>query len=196
MTTRFRAITSLKLLDSFGGVARSALFFSICRCDRPFTLNDHNFYEVPLDIQDKLNSLITQACAAGGVEFVELDRFQAGKRKVLRLYIDKPEGVTVEDCEKVSRALSAALDLDEDLIPGAYTLEVSSPGLDRPLKSNRDFERNLNRNLRVTRSSGKPVSGVLKAVDDDCLTLTLKGNAGDVRVLRSEILSAKVDIQF
>jgi ribosome maturation factor RimP len=96
----------------------------------------------------------------------------------------------------VSRHLSAALDIDEELVPGAYTLEVSSPGLDRPLKSSRDFERNLNRLLRVTRSTGKPMVGTLRAVDENTLTLTLKGSAGDVVIPRSEILAAKVDIQF
>jgi ribosome maturation factor RimP len=149
-----------------------------------------------LDNREKLNSLIAQACAAVGAELVECDQFQAGKRKVLRLYIDKPEGVTVDDCSKVSRHLSAALDIDEELVPGAYTLEVSSPGLDRPLKSSRDFERNLNRLLRVTRSTGKPMVGTLRAVDENTLTLTLKGSAGDVVIPRSEILAAKVDIQF
>lgn len=149
-----------------------------------------------MDNREKLDSLIAQACAVVGAELVECDQFQAGKRKVLRIYIDKLEGVTVDDCSKLSRTLSAALDLEEEIIPGAYTLEVSSPGLDRPLKSTRDFERNLNRLLRVTRSTGKPMTGVLKAVDENNLTLTLKGSAGDVSVPRSEILAAKVDIQF
>lgn len=153
-------------------------------------------YEVFLITQEKLNSLITAACDAGAVSLVEADLFQAGRRKVLRLFIDKPEGVTISDCTKVSRSLSAALDLEPDIIDGAFTLEVSSPGLDRPLKSEADFLRNIGRCLRVTRSTGKPLSGVLKAADAESLTLELKGNAGELKVPRSEILSAKADVQI
>ena len=93
----------------------------------------------------KLESLIEAACKANGVTLVESDMFRAGKRKTLRLYIDKPEGVTIDDCSNVSRHLSDALDLDPEVIEGAYTLEVSSPGLDRPLKSVADFVRNKGR---------------------------------------------------
>ena len=153
-------------------------------------------YEVVLITQEKLNSMIATACEAGNVSLVEADLFQAGKRKMLRLFVDKPEGVTIGDCTKVSRTLSAALDLDPDVIEGAFTLEVSSPGLDRPLKSEADFLRNVGRRLRITRSTGKPVTGVLKSVDNECLTVELMGNAGDMQVLRSEILSAKADVQI
>lgn len=140
--------------------------------------------------------MIAAACEAGNVSLVEADLFQAGKRKMLRLFVDKPEGVTIGDCTKVSRTLSAALDLDPDVIEGAFTLEVSSPGLDRPLKSEADFLRNVGRRLRITRSTGKPVTGVLKSVDNECLTVELMGNAGDMQVPRSEILSAKADVQI
>lgn len=153
-------------------------------------------YEVVLITQEKLNLMIAAACEAGNVSLVEADLFQAGKRKMLRLFVDKPEGVTIGDCTKVSRALSAALDLDPDVIEGAFTLEVSSPGLDRPLKSEADFLRNVGRRLRITRSTGKPVTGVLKSVDNECLTVELMGNAGDMQVPRSEILSAKADVQI
>ena len=126
-------------------------------------------------VNQKLDTLIAEACEAVGVTLVEQDMFRAGKRKTLRLYIDKPEGVTIDDCSNVSRHLSDALDLDPDIIEGAYTLEVSSPGLDRPLKS---------------------VADKLKAADEENLTITLKGNAGDVVVPRSEVLVAKVDVQI
>ena len=75
-------------------------------------------------VNQKLDSLIAEACEAAGVTLVEQDMFRAGKRKTLRLYIDKPEGVSIDDCSKVSRHLSDALDLDSDIIEGAYMLEV------------------------------------------------------------------------
>ncbi|PWJ61601.1 MULTISPECIES: ribosome maturation factor RimP [unclassified Fibrobacter] len=144
----------------------------------------------------KLDSLIEEACEAVGVTLVEQDMFRAGKRKTLRLYIDKPEGVTIDDCSAVSRHLSDALDLDPEIIEGAYTLEVSSPGLDRPLKSVADFTRNKGRLIRVTRSTGKPVVGTLVDADEENLTLTIKGNPENVVVPRSEVLVAKVDVQI
>ena len=144
----------------------------------------------------KLESLIEAACKANGVTLVECDMFRAGKRKTLRLYIDKPEGVTIDDCSNVSRHLSDALDLDPEVIEGAYTLEVSSPGLDRPLKSVADFVRNKGRFIRVTRSTGKPLTGKLVEADEENLTLALKGNAGNVLVPRAEVLVAKVDVQI
>ena len=152
--------------------------------------------EVYLVTNAKLEKLIADACEANGVSLVESDMFRAGKRKTLRLFIDKPEGVTIDDCTNVSRHLSDALDLDPEVIDGAYTLEVSSPGLDRPLKSVADFIRNKGRYVRVTRSTGKPLTGKLVDADEESLTLALKGNAGNVVVPRAEVLVAKVDVQI
>ena len=145
---------------------------------------------------EKLDTLIAKACEAVGVSLVEQDLFRAGKRKTLRLYIDKPEGVTIDDCSAVSRHLSDALDLDPEIIEGAYTLEVSSPGLDRPLKSVADFTRNVGRLVRVTRSTGKPVVGKLVCADEESLTLTVKGASEDMVIPRAEVLVAKVDVQI
>ena len=147
-------------------------------------------------VNQKLDALIAEACKAVGVTLVEQDMFRAGKRKTLRLYIDKPEGVTIDDCSSVSRHLSDALDQDPDIIEGAYTLEVSSPGLDRPLKSLADFNRNKGRLLRITRSTGKPVTGELLDADEENLKLKLKGNAGEIVIPRSEVLSAKVEVEI
>ncbi len=149
-----------------------------------------------MDNREKLDALIAEACELAGVSLVEMDMFRAGKRRTVRLYIDKPEGVSIDDCSKVSRHLSDALDLDPEVIEGAYTLEVSSPGLDRPLKSVADLLRNKGRTIRVIRSTGKPITGKLLEADEDNLTLALKGNAGNVVVPRSEVLVAKVDVQI
>ena len=86
-----------------------------------------------------------------GFDLVEFDLFQAGQRTILRIYIDKDDGIVVEDCQNMSRELSTLFDL-EDPLDVAYTLEVSSPGVDRPLKKDRDFERNIGRHLKVSTS--------------------------------------------
>lgn len=154
------------------------------------------FLEVILDYRERLQTLAEQFCAEVGVELVELDLFQAGKRKLIRLFVDKEGGVNIDDCAHVSRLLGGALEL-EDVIPEAYNLEVSSPGLDRPLKSTRDFQRNLGRMVRVTKAAGKPLVGELVSVDEEALVLVPKGAAaGQVRIERGEILVAKVEVQF
>jgi len=80
----------------------------------------------------KLTNLLKPLVEDLGYEFVGLEHGSNPKNPVLVIYIDRPEGIAVEDCEKVSREVAALLDV-EDPIPGKYSLEVSSPGLDRPL---------------------------------------------------------------
>jgi ribosome maturation factor RimP len=142
-----------------------------------------------------LDELVLQSCAEVGVDLVEFDVFQAGNRKILRLFIDKPVGVDVEECAKVSRTLGARIDL-EDLLPQAYTIEVSSPGLDRPLKTTRDFERNLGHLVRINKPKGAPLIGRLKAVTEDSLVIAPKGKGIEQTVARSEILLAKVEAEL
>jgi ribosome maturation factor RimP len=92
-----------------------------------------------------------------GVEVVDVEMRGGGKARTLRITIDKPEGVTHEDCARVSREVSVILDV-EDAVPGAaYTLEVSSPGLDRKLVKPEDFERFTGNRLKVM--TREPVNG-------------------------------------
>lgn len=148
-----------------------------------------------MEHRERLDELVRQSCSEAGVELVECDLFQAGNRKLLRIFIDKPEGVSVDNCAKVSRSVGALLDL-EDLIPSAYNIEVSSPGLDRPLKTTRDFERNIGHLVRVNRPKGAPIIGRLKAVTEESLVIGAKGKGLDQTVLRSEILLAKVEAEL
>src|SRR3972149_7688916 len=83
-----------------------------------------------------------------GLELVEVVYSQGRGKGILRVFIDKREGVTLEDCEKVSQYLGHALDV-QDPIPISYTLEVSSPGLDRPLKLREDFMRHVGKLVRI-----------------------------------------------
>lgn len=83
-----------------------------------------------------------------GMELVEIEFRREGRTQVLRLYIDKPGGVTLDDCADVSRELSAVLDV-EDVIPGRYLLEVSSPGLNRPLTKEADYLRAIGRLVKI-----------------------------------------------
>jgi len=95
---------------------------------------------------EQLTTLIEPQLDQLGYELVELQLVKEGNQKYLRLFIDQPQGIGLSDCELVSRKIEALLD-EEDPISGSYVLEVSSPGLERPLKKEQDFER----------FSGKPI---------------------------------------
>jgi len=96
---------------------------------------------VSLDMtSDELNELLEPTIARLGYELSDLELKVGGKHGVLRLFIDKADGIGLDDCEKVSRAVGALLDV-EDPLPGHYDLEVSSPGLDRKLTKVEHFQR-------------------------------------------------------
>jgi ribosome maturation factor RimP len=97
----------------------------------------------------KLTALLQPLVEDLGYEFVGLDRSSNPKNSALVIYIDKPEGIAVEDCERVSREAAALLDV-EDPIPGYYRLEVSSPGLDRPLFTVNQYARFVGELVKIT----------------------------------------------
>ena len=99
------------------------------------------------DIKDRIWRLASEVAEQEDLELVDIE-FSRGRKVVLRVFIDKEGGVTIEDCERMSRALEAILDV-EDPIKESYILEVSSPGLDRPLRARHDFIRNMGRLARV-----------------------------------------------
>jgi ribosome maturation factor RimP len=100
------------------------------------------------DILESVRRIAAPLAAQEGLELVDVELGGAGGRQTLRLLIDKPGGVSLDDCTEVSRAVSAALDV-EDPIAGAYDLEVSSPGLDRPLRTPEHFEKFKGSKVRV-----------------------------------------------
>jgi ribosome maturation factor RimP len=98
---------------------------------------------------ERITALGEQAAAGTPIEIAEVQLRGAGKARLLRVYIDRPGGVTHGDCELISQKLGRLLD-DEDAIPGdSYTLEVSSPGVERPLSKPRDFERAVGQKIRL-----------------------------------------------
>jgi len=128
--------------------------------------------------QETLETLTEPVCAAHGVELVQIRQIQGrGALRVL-VVIDRERGdgrdgsgVTLDDCKRVSRDLSTALDVHEDVIPGKFHLEVSSPGLDRPLVKLRDFERFAGREAKLKThdrvvGDRRNFTGILRGVDD------------------------------
>ncbi|MDX1795914.1 MAG: ribosome maturation factor RimP [Hydrogenovibrio sp.] len=107
-------------------------------------------------LEEKIEQLLAPTIESMGFDFWGVEYLPAGKHSTLRVYIDKPEGVTVDDCGQVSRQVSAIMDV-EDPIANAYMLEVSSPGLDRPLMKPEQFKAYENSLVQVRTSS--PVMG-------------------------------------
>lgn len=125
----------------------------------------------------KTEALLSPIAQANHVEIYDVEYVKEGSDWYLRAYIDKPEGVDINDCENVSRALSDALDT-EDFISDAYILEVSSPGLGRTLKKDKHLEKSLGREVEL--KTYKPIdkckefAGILKAYDKDTVTITME----------------------
>lgn len=126
--------------------------------------------------QTQLEVLLEPVVTALGCELWGLEYVAQGRKSMLRLYIEKEGGVLVEDCERVSRQVSATLDV-EDPIQGEYTLEVSSPGMDRPLMTLEHFQRFVGENvalrLRIAFEGRRKFSGLLKGVEDDEIVLEI-----------------------
>ncbi len=125
------------------------------------------------EYEQKTEKLLEPILEANHFELVDVEYVKEGGSWYLRAYIDKPGGITVDDCEIVNRALGDLLD-EHDFIEESYILEVSSPGLGRPLKKERDFARSLGEvEIRTYRmvNKQKEFRGILKAYDKDTVTI-------------------------
>ena len=122
-------------------------------------------------------------------ELVDVEYVKEGSTWYLRIYIDKEGGITIDDCEAVSREMNEILDR-EDFIPDAYTFEVSSPGLGRALKKERDFVRNMGKEVEIHTYRAidkcKEFEGTLKSYDADSVTLGAE-DGSEMTFLRSDI---------
>ena len=127
--------------------------------------------------KEHLIELLEPAVAAMGFELADLDA-HLGRRGLLRLYIDREGGVTVDDCQRVSEQVGALLDV-EDPLPGSYVLEVSSPGFDRRLRTRAHFERFVGERVRIElrdpRDGRRNFTGRLTGVEDEDALLEVDG---------------------
>ncbi len=126
------------------------------------------------EYEQKPEKLLEPILEANHFELVDVEYVKEGGSWYLRAYIDKPGGITVDDCEIVNRALGDLLD-EHDFIEESYILEVSSPGLGRPLKKERDFARSLGEEVEIRTyrmvNKQKEFRGILKAYDKDTVTI-------------------------
>ena len=145
----------------------------------------------------QLKELIKPILDQESIELVDLVYRWEGNRNVLRLLIDKQGGVSLDDCARINKSLSVVLD-ETDLIPASFILEVSSPGLDRPLTTKRDFEKCINKDVRFILKNDKGttdiIMGTVKSVGEDRLVLDITGYEREV--LFDTIIKAKLEINI
>ena len=146
--------------------------------------------------EQKTEEILLPIVEEYGFELVDVEYVKEGSNWYLRAYIDKPGGIGVNDCEAVSRRLSDILD-EKDYIEDSYILEVSSPGLDRPLKKEKDFARSIGKDVEVKLFKAinidKELVGILKAYDEDTVTLEMEDET-EMQFKRSDI--ARIRLAF
>src|SRR6266511_1965613 len=145
-------------------------------------------------LSSRARELAEQVAAENGVEVLELALRRNGRSRVFSVVLDSDEPVDAGVIERVTKGLSRALD-DDDPLPGSYTLEVTTPGLDRPLRTGRDFRRQRGHEVQILReASGEQrrsqLRGVVMAADDQVVTLEVGGSP--VRVPLSDVVRGRV----
>lgn len=158
------------------------------------------------EYEQKTEKLIRPLLDENRFELVDVEYVKEGVNWYLRAYIDKPEGISVDDCELVSRALSDMLDT-ADFIPESYILEVSSPGLGRQLKKDKDFQRNIGEEVEIKlykamkrerddkTVSLKELTGFLIAFNEKTVTIEME-EGETIDILRSDIALIRLSLNF
>jgi ribosome maturation factor RimP len=146
---------------------------------------------------DRLEALLASTASACGVDLEGVELTTAGRRRVLRVLVDRDGGLTLDDIADVSRAVSRDLDADDALGPQAYTLEVSSPGVDRPLVAPRHWRRSVGRLVTVVVRQGADVTGrVLSADDDETGGVRLDVDGTERALDYADLARGKVQVEF
>lgn len=155
-------------------------------------MSKHEEYEL------KTEKILEPILKANNYELYDIEYVKEGGNWFLRVYIDKENGITIDDCELVSRALSDLLDKN-DFIPDSYILEVSSPGLGRQLKKDKHFEKSIGEEVEI--KLYKPVNkrkdfvGILTAFDHDTITIELEDES-TMSFKRSDISTVRLTFDF
>lgn len=149
------------------------------------------------DIESRTEELLKPVAEANKVFIYDVEYVKEGSDWYLRAYIDKEGGVTIDDCENVSRALNVKLD-EEDYIDDAYILEVSSPGLGRRLYKPRHFMQSIGKEIEIKTykpiDGSKEFTGVLTGYDDGVITVDIDGK--DVKFNETDASGVRLTIDF
>ena len=154
-------------------------------------------------VVDEVRVVVQPIVDEQNLELVDMEFLKEGKNWFLRIYIDKPGGIDIEECALISEKVSEALDaIDPDPIPQAYFLEVSSPGAERPLKTEADMQNANGKYVHLSfyqSIDGEKFSeGTLKELNDESVVLTIriKTRTKDIEIERKQIANARLAIQF
>jgi ribosome maturation factor RimP len=152
------------------------------------------------EYEQKTEKLLAPIIAENNFELVDVEYVKEGGNWFLRAYIDKEGGITVDDCEKVSRIMSDLLD-KEDFIPDAYILEVSSPGLGRQLKKDKDFTRSIGEEVEIKlykpMNKKKEFVGILVSFDQNTITITIEEEEQTtIDIPRADIAMVRLTFDF
>ena len=151
-----------------------------------------------MGLLDRVREIAERVATSEGMELVEVEFLGRGRHSVLRIFLDKPGGITHRDCQIVSEQVGAILDV-EDLIPTSYTLEVSSPGLDRKLLKPGDYQRFAGRRVKIVlkaaREGRRRFEGRLLGIDQETIQLDT-GNGQIVSIGYPEVEKANLVAEF
>jgi ribosome maturation factor RimP len=147
---------------------------------------------------DQVRAIVERVASSQGLEVVEVELRGGGKARMLRIFIDKPNGVTHEDCTSVSREVGTILDVEDAMPGGPYTLEVSSPGLDRKLSRPADFERFQGSRVKLTTrdevNGNRHFEGRLERFESGRLTLDLAEARKKFRPKESSVQKLEIEL--
>jgi ribosome maturation factor RimP len=146
------------------------------------------------ETRDRLAGVITSPLAAAGLDVEAIELTPAGKRRMLRVAVDKDGGVTLDDIAEATKEVSRLLDDSDVMGEQSYTLEVTSPGTDRPLTLPRHWRRNEGRLVKVTRTDGTTLVGRVGSSDDEGVSLDVDGTPQQLGY--DTVAKAKVEIEF
>ncbi|MEV0165563.1 ribosome maturation factor RimP [Nonomuraea fuscirosea] len=144
--------------------------------------------------RDHLMKLLEPVVSAEGLDLEDITVTQAGKRRLLRVIVDRDGGVSLDDVADVSQAVSTALDDTDAMGQAAYTLEVSSPGVDRPLTEPRHWRRAAKRLVKAELRDGTVVEGRIMTADDAGVDLDVEGAAR--RIDYEDLTRGRVQVEF
>ena len=144
--------------------------------------------------RDRLAGVLTDPLAAVGLDVEAIELTPAGRRRLLRVAVDKDGGVTLDDIADATKEVSRVLDSSDVMGEQAYTLEVTSPGTDRPLTLPRHWRRNQGRLVKVALTDGRAVSGRITSSDDSRAVVDVDGTAQEVAY--DDVAKAKIQIEF
>jgi ribosome maturation factor RimP len=146
------------------------------------------------EIRERLGPLLAEPVESLGLDLEGVDVETAGKHRVVRVAVDRDGGVDMDHIADATRAVSAVLDETDVMGERPYTLEVSSPGVDRPLTLPRHWRRNIGRLVTVTFHEGDPVTGRITASDETSAELDVDGERREIAL--ADVARAKVQIEF